>query len=67
MIDKHPASIAPHVGPCSDPRVECTRAYAVRPILTITIGAVLVGNDGPTRMEPFGKAKADWLPGFLEP
>jgi len=30
-------------------------------ILTIAIGAVLCGADGPTSMVTFGKAKEDWL------
>jgi predicted transposase YbfD/YdcC len=65
MAEQHPASIATHFGHLTDPRIERTRAHALLDILTIAICAVLAGADGPTSMETFGKAKEDWLRGFL--
>jgi predicted transposase YbfD/YdcC len=66
MADEHVSSIAAHFGDLTDPRMERTRAHSLLDILTIAICAVLAGADGPTSMETFGKAKEEWLRGFLK-
>jgi predicted transposase YbfD/YdcC len=66
MEDQPVASIATHFGHLTDPRVARTRAHSLLDILTIAICAVLAGADGPTSMETFGKAKEEWLRGFLK-
>ena len=66
MADEQVSSIAAHFGDLTDPRIERTRAHSLLDILTIAICAVLAGADGPTSMETFGKAKEEWLRGFLK-
>lgn len=66
MADEHVSSIEAHFGHLTDRRMERTRAHSLLDILTIAICAVLAGADGPTSMETFGKAKEDWLRGFLK-
>lgn len=66
MADEHVSSIAAHFGDLTDPRMERTRVHSLLDILTIAICAVLAGADGPTSMKTFGKAKEEWLRGFLK-
>lgn len=48
-----------------DPRVERTREHVLEEILLIAIAAILSGASGWNEIENYGKAKIDWLRGFL--
>jgi predicted transposase YbfD/YdcC len=48
-----------------DPRVERTREHILEEILLIAIAAILSGANGWNEIENYGKAKSDWLRGFL--
>jgi predicted transposase YbfD/YdcC len=48
-----------------DPRVERTREHLLEEILLIAIAAILSGANGWNEVENYGKAKHEWLSGFL--
>lgn len=48
-----------------DPRVDRTRWHRLDDILVITLCAVVCGADSFEEVERFGKARHDWLKGFL--
>lgn len=48
-----------------DPRVERTKLHLLEDILALTIRAVICGADPFVAVEQFGRAKHDWLKGFL--
>jgi predicted transposase YbfD/YdcC len=48
-----------------DPRVDRTRWHRLDDILVITLCAVISGADSFEEIERFGKARHDWLRGFL--
>jgi predicted transposase YbfD/YdcC len=48
-----------------DPRVSRTREHLLEEILLIAIAAILSGAGGWNEIENYGKAKRDWLSGFL--
>jgi predicted transposase YbfD/YdcC len=48
-----------------DPRVSRTRKHRLDDILAITLCAVICGADTFEEIERFGKAREDWLRGFL--
>lgn len=48
-----------------DPRVERTREHLLEEILLIVIAAILSGANGWNEIENYGKAKREWLSGFL--
>jgi predicted transposase YbfD/YdcC len=48
-----------------DPRVERTREHLLEEILLIAIAAILSGANGWNEIENYGKAKREWLSGFL--
>ena len=48
-----------------DPRVERTREHLLEEILLIAIAAILSGANGWNEIENYGKAKHEWLSGFL--
>jgi len=48
-----------------DPRVEHTREHLLEEILLIAIAAILSRANGWNEIENYGKAKREWLSGFL--
>ncbi len=48
-----------------DPRVDRTKKHRLDDILVIALCAVICGADSFEEMERFGKARRDWLKGFL--
>lgn len=55
-----------HLADLPDPRVDRTRWHRLDDILVITLCAVICGADSFEQIERFGKARHDWLKGFLE-
>ena len=49
-----------------DPRIHRTRRHKLVDILVIGLCSLLTGGEGFTDMALFGRAKRDWLKGFLE-
>src|SRR5262245_18353475 len=49
-----------------DPRVERTRKHKLQDVLVIALCAVIADADSCYDIEAFGRAKRDWLSGFLE-
>ena len=49
-----------------DPRVERTKLHLLEDILALTICAVICGADTFVAVEQFGRAKHEWLKGFLK-
>ena len=58
-------SLADSFADLPDPRIERTRKHNLLDILTIAIFAVVAGADSFTDMAEYGKAKVEWLRGFL--
>jgi predicted transposase YbfD/YdcC len=58
-------TIKEHFSGVSDPRAE-NAWYQLMDIIVITICAVICGADNWVDVENYGKAKEDWLRGFLE-
>ena len=49
-----------------DPRVDRTKLHKLEDLLVISICALLCGAESFEEMEVFGRAKKEWLKGFLE-
>jgi predicted transposase YbfD/YdcC len=60
------AGLGSHFVDLTDPRVEGRSSHKLIDILVIGICAVICGADDYAAMETFGKAKKEWLRGFLE-
>ncbi|MGH2536036.1 MAG: ISAs1 family transposase, partial [Candidatus Promineifilaceae bacterium] len=65
MTDKG-ASLFEHFAVIADPRVEHLADHKLIDILVIAICAVICGAEDWTEVEPFGKARQEWLRQFLE-
>lgn len=50
----------------TDPRIERHKQHQLIDILTIAICAIISGADNWVEIEEFGKAKIEWLRGFVE-
>lgn len=59
-------SIMAHLEQLEDPRMERRRLHNLTDILFISLCTLLCGGESFNDMEDFGKAKEDWLKGFLE-
>jgi predicted transposase YbfD/YdcC len=59
-------SVARYFVDLPDPRVDRTKKHALGDILVIALAATVAGSDSWDEVERFGKAKADWLRGFLD-
>ncbi|MCU0706355.1 MAG: ISAs1 family transposase [Fimbriiglobus sp.] len=57
--------IVRHFAHLTDPRVDRTKKHRLEDILVIALCAVLCGADSFEEIQRFGKAKLDWLKGFL--
>jgi len=55
-----------HFEPLTDPRIERSKEHLLIDIVAIAILAVISGADGWGAIELYGKAKYEWLKGFLE-
>lgn len=49
-----------------DPRMDRTRRHNLVDILVIGLATILIGGEGFTDMESFGRARVDWFKTFLE-
>ena len=54
-----------HFAELKNPRVERSREHVLEEILLIAIAAILSGANGRNGIEKCGKAKHEWLGGFL--
>jgi predicted transposase YbfD/YdcC len=63
--DQQP-SFAHHFADLTDPRIDRSRLHELLDIVAIAICAVVAGADSWDDIEDFGKAKHDWLKGFLD-
>lgn len=54
-----------HFAELKDPRLPRTRRHLLSDIVVIAIAAILSGAEGWDDIERYGKAKRDWLKGFL--
>jgi len=59
-------SIVTHFDALPDPRHQRNRRHLLVDVITIAVCGVIVGCSGPTAIEHWAKAKADWLKQFLE-
>lgn len=59
------ASLLEHFRELADPRAEHLLDHQLIDIIGLTICAVICGADSWVDIENYGKAKADWLKGFL--
>ena len=57
--------IGKHFKGLEDPRIDRAKRHELIDIIAITISAVVCGADNWVEVEEFGKAKKDWLRGFL--
>jgi hypothetical protein len=55
-----------HFENLTDPRIERSKEHLLIDIVAIAILAVISGADGWVSIELYGKAKYEWLKGFLE-
>jgi len=55
-----------HFSVIRDPRIERTRRHKLEEIIVIAVCGVICGADSWIQIEAFGKAKVEWLRGFLE-
>lgn len=60
------ATIQEHFSGLTDPRVDRTKHHPLINIVTIAICAVICGAETWVDIEMYGKAKQDWLAGFLD-
>ncbi len=58
-------SIVRHFGSLPDPRHTRNRGHLLVDVITIAVCGVIVGCSGPTSIERWAKAKADWLAELL--
>jgi hypothetical protein len=66
-VETYPVmSIAEHFGRLTDPRMEERVEHRLLDIIVIAICGVICGADSWVEIEEFGKAKQDWLKGFLD-
>lgn len=65
-MNRTPTSIIDHFGDLEDPRRAQGTRHRLLDIIVIAICAVICGADGWQDVETFGRAKQDWLGGFLE-
>ncbi len=66
MTQTGTATIRDHFSGLTDPRVERTKRHPLVNIVTIAICAVICGAETWVDIEMYGKAKQDWLAGFLD-
>ena len=62
----HIGSLSDKLSILSDHRVERTKRHSLTNIMVIAICAVVCGADSWVDIEEFGKAKREWLSGFLD-
>ena len=66
-VETYPVmSIAEHFGRLTDPRMEERVEHRLWDIIGIAICGVIGGADSGVEIEEFGKAKQEWLKGFLD-
>ena len=65
MAARKLGSFVAHFSSLRDPRLERTRKHNLLDIVALTICAVLCGAESWVAVENYGKAKRDWLSGFL--
>jgi predicted transposase YbfD/YdcC len=59
-------TIGKHFADLEDPRVDRTKLHPLLDIITVAICAVICGADTWVEVEDYGKAKEEWLKGFLQ-
>src|SRR5436305_1331059 len=64
-MSKPTIAFADYFAALPDPRVDRTKKHLLGDILVIAVCAVVAGADSFEEVETFGKAKHDWLRGFL--
>jgi predicted transposase YbfD/YdcC len=62
----HPESLMSHLSFIEDPRIDRTKEHLLIDILMISVCAMLCGAESFVEFEQFGKAKRDFLGGFLQ-
>jgi predicted transposase YbfD/YdcC len=65
MPELRPATLQEHFAELTDPRVDRGKLHLLLDILVIALCAVICGADTWVEMEAYGKAKYEWLKGFL--
>jgi hypothetical protein len=66
-VETYPVmSITEHFGRLTDPRMEERVEHRLLDIIVIAICGVICGADSWVEIEEFGRAKQEWLKGFLE-
>jgi predicted transposase YbfD/YdcC len=65
MPELRPATLQEHFAELTDPRVDRGKLHLLLDILVIALCAVICGADTWVEMETYGKAKYEWLKGFL--
>jgi predicted transposase YbfD/YdcC len=65
MAARRLGTLMAHFEALQDPRVERTRKHPLLDIIAIALCAVIGGADSWTDVEDYGRAKHDWLKGFL--
>ena len=65
MPELRPATLQEHFVELTDPRVDRGKLHLLLDILVIALCAVICGADTWVEMEAYGKAKYEWLKGFL--
>src|SRR5213082_2930358 len=66
-VETYPVmSLAEHFGRVTDPRMEERIEHRLLDIMVTAICGVICGADSWVEIEEFGKAKQEWLKGFLD-
>ena len=65
MPEPQPATLQEHFAELTDPRVDRGKLHLLLDILVIALCAVICGADTWVEMEAYGRAKEEWLKGFL--
>src|SRR3954467_11890547 len=65
MPELRPATLQEHFAELTDPRVDRGKLHLLLDILVIALCAVICGADTWVEMEAYGRAKEEWLKGFL--
>jgi predicted transposase YbfD/YdcC len=65
MAELQPATLQAHFAELTDPRVDRGKLHLWLDILVIALCAVICGADSWVEMEAYGRAKQEWLKGFL--